>query len=241
MEPEGISSDESAEQPLQAGDLVTSTGSLYDSYGRLALEAGHVAEVSRLVQDNLAELKSDLIESFFADTEKIAPLAGPLPEAMAQKAHALAERRNAHAVLIGCTFLGGYNAGLLQGSGLDVLLDDRGFHFFSSDSPIEPKVSVPFHVLHGIEISGPGKETTNAGIIGGGFGIEGIVLGVALASLVNAVTTRTTINTFFRIGWTDAEAFFHYDKLAPEVVRILFSRAFVAVRQAPREHSLEQG
>jgi hypothetical protein len=228
------SSTEASEHQLHEGELVTSRGKLYDSYGRLALDSGWVAEVARVLDGKIVELKSEINESFYADAEKLTVVTA---EGVAAQTLALARRRDAHAVLVGCTFLGGYNSPLDQGSRTDVLLDDEGLQFFHTGSVLEPQFVIPFAALRGIGISGPGEKTTDAGVIGGGFGLEGIVLGVALATLVNAVTRKTTINTFMRIEWNRGEAFFHYDKLPPELVRIMLSRAFVALRQASEEHS----
>lgn len=86
----------------------------------------------------------------------------------------------------------------------------------------------PLTELLAIEVSGPGTETKNAGIIGGGFGLEGAVKGMIAAALVNAATTRTTTNTFLRITTSKSEALFHFNDQEPSTLRLTLSHLFVA-------------
>jgi hypothetical protein len=63
---------------------------------------------------------------------------------------------------------------------------------------------VPSTTLQDIAIGGPGFVTSGGGFIGGGFGLAGFVQGVALASILNKVTTSSQIVTVVAImgdGW----------------------------------------
>lgn len=71
-----------------------------------------------------------------------------------------------------------------------------------------------------IEISGPGTVTTNAGLIGGGFGFEGAAWGIAAASLINAITTKSTTNTFLTVATSTGSVTLHTDMYDPEVLQM---------------------
>jgi hypothetical protein len=88
-------------------------------------------------------------------------------------------------------------------------------------------VSPPFCGITALEISGPGTESTNAGLIGGGFGLAGAAAGILSASLVNSATARTTTNTFLRIGTSEAEVFLHTSTIEPSARRMYLSPAVV--------------
>jgi hypothetical protein len=64
--------------------------------------------------------------------------------------------------------------------------------------------TVPFRQVTSLNIGGRGEvtEKTGGGWIGGGFGTAGIVEGAALASLLNALTTRTktTVETLVELS-----------------------------------------
>jgi hypothetical protein len=53
----------------------------------------------------------------------------------------------------------------------------------------------PLHDVVGFEAGGPGAVKTNAGVIGGGFGLEGAVEGMLIAAALNKLSTKTTVTT----------------------------------------------
>ncbi len=54
--------------------------------------------------------------------------------------------------------------------------------------------TVQYESVDFVQISGSGATTitTDAGLIGGGFGVKGAVEGILAASVINALTRRTT-------------------------------------------------
>jgi len=46
-----------------------------------------------------------------------------------------------------------------------------------------------------LEIGGPGLVKTGGGFVGGGFGARGAIEGMAIAAVLNGLTTRTSIKT----------------------------------------------
>lgn len=79
------------------------------------------------------------------------------------------------------------------------------------------------------EISGEGTVTTNAGVVGGGLGVEGFIKGAVVAEIVNKATSKTTTNTFIRIMTSESELYFHTSEREPAHLQILFSKVFVHI------------
>lgn len=124
-------------------------------------------------------------------------------------------------------------AQVLGGSGWP--LEKHNFYLLSVEESflsLQPELhgldlEIPFEALTALEISGPGTESSNAGVIGGGFGLEGAAVGILAATLVNAATSRSTTNTFLRIGTRDAEVFLHTSAIEPSALRMYLSPAVV--------------
>jgi len=58
---------------------------------------------------------------------------------------------------------------------------------------------VPYSEVEDVEIGGPGLVKTGGGFIGGGFDVTGALEGMAIASVLNAPTRRTSVKTVLRI------------------------------------------
>ena len=54
---------------------------------------------------------------------------------------------------------------------------------------------VPYGQVEHVEIGGPGLVRRGGGFVGGGFGARGAIEGMAIAAVLNALTTRTSIKT----------------------------------------------
>lgn len=120
-------------------------------------------------------------------------------------------------------------SGLPLKSGSAFYLSCRKDSFAISHAVSDDEAILPYHKLLRFEVEGPGTEVTNAGLIGGGFGVEGALKGIATAALVNAATTKKMTNTFLRIVTAEGEAYFHFNDIEPAALRIAFSPAAVAV------------
>ncbi len=80
-----------------------------------------------------------------------------------------------------------------------------------------------------VEITGPGTQAHNGAVIGGGFGLRGAVKGMLEAAAINALTSRTTTNTFLRLATSDAEVFLHTSAVEPASLRMSMSRAIMGM------------
>jgi hypothetical protein len=135
--------------------------------------------------------------------------------------------------LRGVAYLGGYvpEAAITPGGLYDVLfLEDRLVAF--AYRQVKVLVEVLYSQVEDVEIGGPGLVKTGGGFVGGGFGVSGAVEGIAIAAVLNAMTTRTSVKTVMRIQGTNCELFLLHTKLTPEQLRIAMSRPLGAIRSA---------
>lgn len=142
----------------------------------------------------------------------------------------MAETKSA---LVECTYLGGSGYSLAQNQKFFLALTDDSLKLtrISDGSTSE----VPFSQIHEIEVSGPGTVTTNAGISGGGFGLEGFLKGAATAAVINAATTKSSTNTFARILSAEGEIYLHTSAKEPGALKILFSPVVVQIANRSRK------
>jgi Short C-terminal domain len=130
-------------------------------------------------------------------------------------------------------YLGGYvpAGGLFPGQWYDVrFLRDQLLVFPSRQA--EVLAQVPYSEIEDVEIGGPGLVRTGGGYVGGGFGLQGAAEGMAIAAVLNALTTRTSIKTIVRVQGTSCELFLLDTRATPEQLRIGLSRPLGAIRAA---------
>jgi hypothetical protein len=92
------------------------------------------------------------------------------------------------------------------------------------------QVAVPYSEIEDIEIGGPGLVKKGGGFVGGGLGAAGAIEGMAIASVLNGLTSRTSIKTILRIQGTSYELFLLHGRMTPEQLRIELSRPLAAIR-----------
>lgn len=129
-------------------------------------------------------------------------------------------------VEIRCTVLGGSGTSLVAGDNCTAVFGTRFVCFFSSDQ----KVEVGLDQLTTLNLDGPGKVSSNASVIGGGIGVGGAAIGIGIATLINTLTAKSTINTILYLAWPGAELFLHTSHLTPEEARLRLSHAFTAIQ-----------
>ena len=95
-------------------------------------------------------------------------------------------------------------------------------------------IEIPYGKLTDLEIDGQGKQTTDAGLIGGGFGARGAVEGVAIASVLNAATRRTRVDSCLRISSAEGEVLLRHTIFTPDQLRVTFSPIFTRLKAEAR-------
>ena len=90
----------------------------------------------------------------------------------------------------------------------------------------------PYSQSIAIEFSGPGKITKGGGFIGGGFGLKGAAEGMAIAAVLNSITTTSEIRSVIRWEAQTMEAFFFTSTATPGDLRIQFSSVIGRIKNS---------
>jgi hypothetical protein len=85
---------------------------------------------------------------------------------------------------------------------------------------------------------GGGAVTSGGGYFGGGFG-TGALEGIAVASLLNALTQKKKVNTGLHIGSTNGEVLLHHGQYLPTLIRNKLSPMFARHDAAKHQSRLE--
>jgi len=79
------------------------------------------------------------------------------------------------------------------------------------------------------DVGGPGL-VNSGGFVGGGFGVTGAIEGMAIATVLNGLTARTSIKTIMRIQGTGCGLFLLHTRATPDQLRIEMSRTLSGAR-----------
>jgi hypothetical protein len=96
------------------------------------------------------------------------------------------------------------------------------------------RVLFPYADLLGLEVGGRGIVTTGRSYSGGGFGVRGALVGMAVASMLNTASQKSTIDSFIRITSRQAEMVLSHPRYGPEAIRNGFSMMFIRYQNAAR-------
>lgn len=103
---------------------------------------------------------------------------------------------------------------------------------FLEEGPWSCLWEVAVHDLTMVEFGGPGKWRKGGRFFGGGFGIVGAAEGMAIAAVLNSLTTRTGVTTIVHLeaGADMSTWWLHADWHTPEQLQIELSWLVSAVR-----------
>jgi hypothetical protein len=96
-----------------------------------------------------------------------------------------------------------------------------------------PPVVWPFTAVRQLVFDGPGRVTTRDRFSGWGIGLAGSLEGILAAEALNALTRRTTVNSFVTVEVGGAGAILHTARLTPGQLRLLFAGALRRVTPGP--------
>ena len=130
-------------------------------------------------------------------------------------------------------YLGGYvpESAMTPGGRYDARFFEDRLAVFAR-ARLDVLVEVPYGQVEHVEIGGPGLVRRGGGFVGGGFGVAGAIEGMAIAAVLNGLTTRTSITTVVRIQGIGCELFLLYTRASPERLRIEMSRTLATIRSA---------
>jgi hypothetical protein len=118
--------------------------------------------------------------------------------------------------MIESIYLGGAGVPLKTYEKSTLIVSPKGFSIGQGGSFGSSIWTKSFEGLNGIQITGEGLYQTGGGWIGGGFGISGALQGAAFASVMNALTTRTHNDCYFRFVYPGTDATFQVLSHAPK-------------------------
>ncbi len=118
------------------------------------------------------------------------------------------------------TYLGGSGYNFNLNSSYHFIVIENIFKFISEKNEV---ISIDFKDIINFDVGGPGKTTTNAGVSGGGFGLEGFIKGAITATVINSITSSSSVNTFFKLLTKTGEVYFHTSACEPDKLKMVFS------------------
>lgn len=130
---------------------------------------------------------------------------------------------------IGAKNVGGSGYTLSQGQQINFGINKSSIIIIKINDLMDV-IDIPFEEVTEIEISGPGTVVTNAGVSGGGFGLDGFIKGAVAAAVINAATTSKTTNTFMRLMTATGEIYIHTSEIEPDSLKIKLSPVFVHLK-----------
>ena len=157
--------------------------------------------------------------------------------------HAAASEPEDARLVRGCSYMAGAGLALSNGYLYDVLFSSSNVRFLAAPATTqsEPLLSLDISQLRDLRLEGPGTVTSGGGFVGGGFGLSGAVEGMAIASVLNALTTSTDTRTVLILAGPGWEAFFLHKLMTPEELRLHLSPVYVRLKslaeQAPAPNS----
>lgn len=128
-----------------------------------------------------------------------------------------------------CMFLGG--AGLPLASGITYRFGVRTDHIAVANMAGVVVLHLPFRQILDMRAQGAGAVRSGGGFVGGGFGLEGAAEGMLIASALNALTTKTHVDSCLRLITEDAEGVFAFTRTLPSQLDLELSSFRVHQRQ----------
>ncbi|WP_164461339.1 hypothetical protein [Alcaligenes faecalis] len=129
-------------------------------------------------------------------------------------------------ILNGCTVLGAPGFPFSPGETINVTFDGDTLGCSSSSRMAQ------FSLIEvaDISVTGPGTTVTGGGFIGGGMGVDGALTGMAIAGVLNALTSQKTTQTFIVLTTNFGELHLHYSLMEPAALRLFLGDVFVRLR-----------
>lgn len=137
------------------------------------------------------------------------------------------EQMEYNVVLAECIVLGGAGLGAVVGEVVHLEFTNRAISVIGSD---QTKIEVALAEVADIFISGPGMVTTGGGFGGSGFSVSGALEGIGIATILNAITTKTKIHTIIGIITNIGELHVHYGSLESGALRMELAPVFSSLR-----------
>jgi hypothetical protein len=131
-----------------------------------------------------------------------------------------------------CVLLSQWGTSLVPKSPCWMASDDTAIYAGSGQTVSgTPSVTIPYKEIRDLEVTG--SVTRGGGrFFGGGFGVQGAVEGIAAATVLNALTSRTKAVTTIRLSADSVEIVLQLRGAAPDDVRTLLAPVFRRIDMA---------
>lgn len=131
-----------------------------------------------------------------------------------------------------CVVLGGYGYtdAATPGSRVDLHFTNWGI-WMTYAGELAPLLRCAYAAVRALELEG-GAVRKGGGYVGGGFGVLGAAEGMAIAGLLNTLTTSTKIQTTIRVESEAAEVFLFTDLATPQQLTVRLAEVRGRIRGA---------
>lgn len=127
-----------------------------------------------------------------------------------------------------CVVVGGCGFALDPGEEIDLFFEPGKLSLVLDYAEAE---SLLYPEILELRVSGPGTVTSGGGFIGGGFGVESAIEGIAVASVLNLLTTRSKIHTYIALSSVRGDLHLHYAAMEPAALAIALSPVLTSLRR----------
>lgn len=132
-----------------------------------------------------------------------------------------------HLTLQRCTVLGSAGYQIPPGEQVTLIFSSARMLLDRADGTC---FSIPLLEIDSIDVSGPGAVKSGGGFVGGGFGVEGAIEGIAIATVLNALTSKSSTHTLLSFITNVGELHLHYQGMEPGALRVAMAPVYVALR-----------
>lgn len=127
-----------------------------------------------------------------------------------------------------CVYLGGAGFPLRPDQRYWFLITDNQLLWLTGEG-------APAHGLSYTEVldastAGAGTVTTGGGFVGGGVGLDGAATGIAAATVLNALTQRTHVDSVLKVVTRSAEGLFAFTDTEPQRIHLELAPLRIAQR-----------
>ncbi len=124
--------------------------------------------------------------------------------------------------------IGGNGWEFLTNKKLSAGLNAEGLYLW--DMEALKSYTVPSKTITEIDVGGPGTVRSGGGAMGGGFGLDGFLVGAAAATVLNILTSHKTTKTLVHVKSEKSEIFLLISTMEPDETRIYLSPLFVSLK-----------
>lgn len=118
-----------------------------------------------------------------------------------------------------------------RGTATDLYFEEHRLVITRASSP-ETIAVMPYANVVALRVDGPGAVNSGGGFMGGGFGVKGALEGMAVAAILNKLTTRTSVTTIIEIQDQERDVIWLCDSATPAQLDFSLKPVYAKLRTA---------